>query len=335
MKSGLSCVLTALLAFACCKSMAALTEDDDPNEAEKLLRQSEVLTDIRSPGSHSFRLTALVRIFDEKGHAQDGTYDLQWKSPTAWRDELRNADFSQVRIANTDKLFVSRKPVSVTLGMFQLLNLLTFPDLIRFSPEAAGQKLQIKVTKGSSERALEIAYPGYPSRKVLVIGAQAPLPERLEYKGSHFKYEFRDFVEFSGHQFPRNLIQFDSNKPQIEVDVQELTEATFDASFLDPPPDARWLNWCQHPKPAKLSDADMKKVSPIPWPLRNGALKTPLEIYGIIGTDGQWHNLTVLKSAGKEVDSYWIEALRQQQYSPAKCGERPVEQESVRKFWML
>src|SRR5258708_6595085 len=93
MKYGLSFLLSTLLTFACCKSMAALTEDDDRDEAEKLLRQSEALTDIRSPGSHSFRLIALVRIFDEKGRAQEATYDLQWKSPTAWRDELRSADF--------------------------------------------------------------------------------------------------------------------------------------------------------------------------------------------------------------------------------------------------
>ncbi len=33
-------------------------------EAEKLLKQAEALTDIRSPGSHAFRLTARVKLLD-------------------------------------------------------------------------------------------------------------------------------------------------------------------------------------------------------------------------------------------------------------------------------
>src|SRR5215469_12489283 len=158
---------------------AAPSQKDDADEAEKLLRQAEELTDIRMPGNHSFHLAARVRIHGEKDQTQEVTYDLQWKTPTAWRDELRSVDFSQVRVANEDKLFVSRKPTSLTLEMFQLLKLLEFPDVIRFSPEAVGKKLEIKSSKGSKKRVLEIGYPGYAAQKALLLDSEAPLPERL------------------------------------------------------------------------------------------------------------------------------------------------------------
>jgi hypothetical protein len=313
-------------------SAAATAENDNQVEAEKLLQQAEELTDIRSSGSHEFRLAARVTLFDEKGQTREGTYDLLWKSQTAWQDELRFADFSQVRSAHVDKLFVSRKTPRLTLEAFQLLKLLDFPNLLRFSSEAKAQKLRERTRNGSRERTLEIALPGRSSWKIISLDVSSPIPIRVEFKGSHIGYQFENYVAFNGHQFPRTLIEFDSSKPLIQVQIQELTEATLDVSSLLPPQDARWLRWCAHPEPARRSDLDPFKVTPIPGPLRGGALEHPVAIYGVIGIDGQWHNLAVVKSAGKEVDSYWINEMLQEHFSPAKCGDVPVEQESVREF---
>ena len=105
-----SLIIPVLWAFSCPVLTATPSQKDNADEAEKLLRQAEELTDIRRPGSHPFHLAARVRIHGEKDQTQEAAYDLQWKAPTAWRDELRGAGFSQVRIANDDKLFVNRKP---------------------------------------------------------------------------------------------------------------------------------------------------------------------------------------------------------------------------------
>jgi hypothetical protein len=315
-------------------SAEATAENDNQVEAEKLLQQAEELTDIRSSGSHAFRLAARVSLFDEKGQTREGTYDLLWKSQTAWQDELRFADFSQVRSAHVDKLFVSRKKPRLTLEVFQLLKLLDFPNLLRFGTEAKAQKLRERTRNGSRERILEIALPGRSPWKIISLDLSSPIPIRVEYKGSHFGYQFENYAAFNVHQYPRTLIEFDSNKPLIQVQVQELTEATLDVSSLLPPQDARWVRWCVHPEPARRLDLDPFKVTPIPGPLRGGALEHPVAIYGVIGTDGQWHNLAVVKSAGKEVDSYWMNQMPQERFSPAKCGDVPVEQESVMEFYL-
>jgi hypothetical protein len=54
-----------------------------------------------------------------------------------------------------------------------------------------------------------------------------------------------------------------------------------------------------------------------------------MQIYGIIATDDLWHNLTVLKSAGESVDSYFLNQLTTQKFRPAQCGNTPVEFENV------
>jgi hypothetical protein len=329
-------VISALLALYFFRpwSAGAAAENDNQVEAEKLLQQAEELTDIRSSGSHAFRLVARVSLFDEKGRTREGTYDLLWKSQTAWQDELRFADFSQIRSAHVDKLFINRKTPRLTLGVFQLLGLLEFPNFLRPSPEAKALKLRERTRNGSRERTLEIGLPGRSPWKLVSLDLSSPIPIRVEYKGSHLGYQFGDYAAFNGHQFPRTLIKFDSNKPLIQVQVQELTEVTLDASSLLPPQDARWLPWCPHPEPARRVDLDPFKVTPIPGPLQGGALEHPVAIYGVIGTNGQWRNLGVVKSAGKEVDSYWMNQMLQERFSPARCGEIPVEQESVREFYL-
>jgi hypothetical protein len=57
-----------------------------------------------------------------------------------------------------------------------------------------------------------------------------------------------------------------------------------------------------------------------------------VQIYGIIGTDGAWHNLTVLKSEGEVVDSYFLKTMARAKYSPSTCDGAPVETEEIRDF---
>jgi hypothetical protein len=137
-------------------------------------------------------------------------------------------------------------------------------------------------------------------------------------------------MAFNGHQFPRTLTRLKSNRKLIQVQVQELTEVTGDNSTVVSSRDARWHLWCPHPE--RMTPQNPGKVYPIPWPLRDGALERPVAIYGVIGTDGRWQNLTVVKSGGKEVDEFRLNQLRQERFFPARCGEVPVPLEFVVEF---
>ncbi len=53
-----------------------------------------------------------------KKKATEGQYDLQWKSPTDWQDNLQVADFSQIRTAAVEKLFVKSQYAFLTVGGF-------------------------------------------------------------------------------------------------------------------------------------------------------------------------------------------------------------------------
>lgn len=307
-----------------------MADNDNQGDAETLLREAEEFTDIRATGSHPFHMAAHVKLFDEKAQVTEGTYSLVWKGPTDWQDKLQIGAFSQERTAVVDKLFVSRSTASFTLEVSHLIKLLDFPGLLRFSPDANAQKLHARIRNGSREREIEIALPGRSAWKTIFLEESSPTPTRVEYKGSRFGYRFENYEPFSGHQFPRLLIEFVSDKPLIQIQVQELIEATTDDPTIVPSPNARWYLWCPHPK--AMTSLDAGKVSPIPWPLRGEAIKRPVAIYGVEGKDGKWHNLAVVKSGGKEVDEYWMDEMRQERFSPASCGNISVMHESVMEF---
>jgi hypothetical protein len=324
--------MAVLLGFCLCGpfSEEVIADRDNQADAEKLLREAEELTDIRATGGHPFRMAAHVKVFDERTQATEGTYSLVWKGPTDWQDKLQLGTFSQERTAVVDKLFISRNAASFTLEVSHLLKLLEFPGLLRFSPDAKAQKLHDRIRNGSHEREIDLAFPGRSAWKTIFLEESSATPKRVEYKGSHFGYRFEDYGPFDGHQFPHLLVEFDSHKPLIQIQVQELIDATTGDSTIAPSPNARWYQWCPHPKP--MTSLDAGKVFPIPWPLTEETINRPVAIYGVEGTDGKWHNLTVVKSGGKEADGYWMDVMRQQRFSPASCGDVPVVHESVMKF---
>ncbi|MBZ5539573.1 MAG: hypothetical protein LAN61_03520 [Acidobacteriia bacterium] len=291
-------------------------------EAQKLLQQAEDLTDIRSSGSRSFHLAARVYMYEGKDLAADGTYDLFWASPTAWREEIKFAHFSQVRVAIGDKLSISRNPPILPLEIFRLHELLDFPNVLHPNLAVKPGKVKERTRNGSRERTIEVG------SRIVILDGSSPIPIRVEFKSFHFEYQFKDYVSFDGRQFPRTLAEFILNRPLVQVQVQKLEQAAFDASFFIPPKDATVLRWCPHPEPAKLED--LGALSLLPSQLRDAAHQHVAAIYGIIGIDGRWHDLAVVKSAGKEVDSYWMDQMLQQRYTPAKCAGVPVEQESVK-----
>jgi hypothetical protein len=310
-----------------------MADNDNQVEAEKLLRQAAEQTDIRSPGSHAFHLTARVKVFDKRGQTNEGTYDLVWKTPTDWQDKLRIGDFSQERTAVVGKLFVDRNTSSLTLEVYQLLKLLEFPALLRYNSEAKAQKLRERTRDGVHERVIEVGYRGQTTRDIISLDGSSPIPTLVGHQGFPSADRFENYVAFNGHQFPRTLTKLKANRPLIQVhqvQVQELTDVTIANSTIVHSPDARWYLWCPHPEPITMQNPG--KIYPIPWPLRGGPLDRPSAIYGVVGTDGGWHNLAVVKSAGKEVDEFRMNQLRQDRFSPARCGEVPVLQEFVMEF---
>lgn len=312
----------------------AIPAQDQKSEAEKLLREAHERTDIRATDGRPFRLTAIIELLDEQGQTKQGNYRLFWESPTKWQDELTFPDFSQTRLASGEKLFTQRKPIPLTMEMFRLLHFLEFPDSIR--PALVGTPTNVKevAKEGKQETAIKTEV----NDKVwwtFYVEKATSVPSQVESASGKTRLSFEKYEEFAGHLFPRLLIETRSNQMSIRVQVQELTGANYKPETFAPPPDAPYIRWCPNAVPAKPLHQRDSVFIPIPWPLRNGtALKKHAVFYGIIGTDGVWQNLTVVKSAGREADDFWRGTLVRERFTPAMCGNEAVVEEMVQELFM-
>jgi hypothetical protein len=181
-------------------------------------------------------------------------------------------------------------------------------------------------------------------RRRIYVDGSTPVPSRIESKGTIFrvqynynepiffevKFQLGDYTEFHGLQFPRTLSQFEENVQKSHIRVEELVDARYEESTFVPPADSHWIRWCAQPEPPRLETPTPVLPNPaLPPQFRTGGPPSEVVISGIIGTDGQWHNLEAVKSAGTIVDSFWMNVLQKQRYAPAQCGQVPVEYEMM------
>jgi hypothetical protein len=137
----------------------------------------------------------------------------------------------------------------------------------------------------------------------------ASVPTHIESSTRKTRFVYQDYMIFAGHQFPRLLMGTSADSQSIRMQVQELATSAYKPDVFVPPPDAPFVGGCRNATPAK--PVQRGGTVNIPWPLRTGpAPKKHVVVYGMIGTDGLWRNLTVVKSAGKEADASWTSDLR-------------------------
>jgi len=206
----------------------------------------------------------------------------------------------------------------------------------------------MKNTEGSRERWVEIAHESQHWKRIYFRDS-ASVPTRIEYKGAalgmrypykefDLKFDLGNYVEFHGLQFPRTLRRLESNVLKVQVQVQEWVEATYGEADFVPPDDSHWIRWCPNAMPPRLESPLLQARSPagisasFPPQLRTGGPTSRVVIDGIVGTDGMWHNLDVVKSEGKTVDEFWLDQMHRQKFTPARCGETPVEAEMMIEF---
>jgi hypothetical protein len=315
-----SCIVLALVGLF----GSSHADEKTSVQAQKLFAEAVQLTDIRAPGSTPFRLNARLVSTEDKDHPLEATYSLEWQSPTSWRDEISAPNYKEVRVAWNDRLFISRNPPNPVSEFFQLRRLIELPVRFDLNPIMRIEKLSEKRSQGTSQRIVEVSANHRFSIEVY-INDSVPTISRIESKGAlspmypfydfDSSLEYGDYTEFHGHQFPHKLIQRTSGRTTGEVEIVELTEAPSQTTSFDPPLDAHWIRWCAHPIPARaIPNWDQLRLKPPPQ-FRPGAPPLHVQIYGIIGTDGAWHNLTVLKSEGEVVDSYFLRTVDRTKYS--------------------
>src|SRR5713226_2319508 len=98
---------------------------------QDLLTRALAMVDIRAEGSPAFHMRATVQFYNKGMPSSPARYDLKWRSPSSWREEIEAGDLRQIRIADADKLWEHRNLPYFTPAVEQIEKVIEFPQHIR------------------------------------------------------------------------------------------------------------------------------------------------------------------------------------------------------------
>ena len=303
--------------------LLAIGKDKRQQEAVALLAKARELSDIRCEGCPAFRMKARVRVWDLKGKPIDGIYTLVWASPRQWRDEISLPNFTQARVGGGNKLRQRRSPRFLPVQMFRLMETLDFTRRLR--PGLEGQAWKIK--KHTTSKCIELRFTLEPRRELCFDSRDGRLLREQVRGPSALTYEYGDYSLWGKRLIPRLLRSLEDDAAFAEARVEELTvpEQLSPESFAAPPGSEEWPS-CAEPEPASMLHQPPPRY---PEQARWAGITGVVSVYGVIGVDGKAQRMTVVRSAGTELDRAALSAIENWRYRPSMCAGTPIPVETL------
>jgi protein TonB len=315
-------------------SSSAVSADKKQNQQEALQFLNRVRETIKfgAPDSPLFLLRAhVVAAPMERGKPPiDGTYALTWASRDRWREEITFPGYHRVRVAAQNKLWTAAEVPFEPVRIFQLTQLFDLRSQWTRRPGETANLQKAKKHKGVDTQCVEIRSESDLGREVCA-DASSLLPLRMEmlapYNPLRASFDYAEFQPIVGKQFPRVMRAFEGERLALEVRVDELAKnLTPDESIFAPPAQAISRDWCADMEPARA----IEKPGPrYPHAAMTSRKQGVVSVYAVVGVDGSLNDLTVVRSAGQDLDAATLAALARWKYHPAVCGDRPVPFEDV------
>jgi TonB family protein len=245
-----------------------------------------------------------------------------WAAHDRWRREVQLGDFQQVEIRNGDKLYTSRNLSFTPVRVGAVIDLLLFAQ----SPE----NLIVKKQKQRSENGVEMVClevkgengKGKPHEICIDSNSHDMVSDNWKETPDESRREqYSDYLDFTGHRYPRKLELFVNGSKVIAAQVDNLSTTTFDDALLVPPKGATERRQCMGMKHAiAVSTPD-----PLyPKSASENKLSGDTIVAMTVLTDGSVTGIQLIGRAAQSMDEATLQTLRKWKFKPAMCGTEPV-----------
>jgi len=250
-----------------------------------------------------------------------GHLTLKWKEKDKWWDKVVMGDFEQIEVRNGDKLYTKRNINFTPARIKELTSLLHFGDgsetlLVKKQRERTenGTRLLCLRVDGKVRGKNHEVCLSFVSHDIVSDDWQEPPDQKRTEL-------YKDYVDFGGHRYPRNLELIVNGSKVITATVGELTNAAIDQSLLVAPDGAIERRQC----------ADMKHAIPLntPEPMypksasENG-LTGDTTVAMTVLADGSVSDVQLIGTAARSMDEATLRTLKGWKFKPAMCGADPV-----------
>jgi TonB family protein len=245
-----------------------------------------------------------------------------WAAHDRWRREVQLGDFQQVEIRNGDRLYTSRNLPFTPFRVNELISLLQFAG----SPDSLLVKKQKQRSDNGAEMVcLEVKSEngkGRPHEICLDSNSHDMVSDNWKEPPDESRREqYSDYLDFTGHRYPRKLELFVNGSKVIAAQVENLSTTRLDDALLVPPKGATERRQCTGLKHAiAVSTPD-----PLyPKSASENKLGGDTIVAMTVLTDGSVTDIQLVGRAAQSMDEATIQTLRKWKFKPAMCGTEPV-----------
>jgi hypothetical protein len=303
---------------------------DDVSETEALVTKAHERTNLTAIGNPPFRLEASLFFNDPSGDARippaRGKYTFTWAAPDKWREDAELLHLKQIEIASGSALWTKRNAPYPSHNYWWTRNAMA---IIRGAVYHFDSHTRVEISQISGRNVVCAKNGVAQIRAELCLDTVTALPF-LEYDGTlNLQYTFAEWTQWGNRWYPRKIQAFNGTQLVLRVEISSVNNAPPESKWIGPPPEATQREWCPDMQPARLSEAIETAVLPDPNAPPGTTPLVGAIVYGIIGKDGSWLDLSVLESPDFKAAYEMLERLRQARNLPATCRGVPVESETI------
>ncbi|MGC1105372.1 MAG: energy transducer TonB [Candidatus Acidiferrales bacterium] len=277
-------------------------------------------------------MSGTINVKESHGKAITGAYLLKWVSPDQWREEIRFANYTRIRVGGKDQYWQSRTTDYEIEPVLELDQALGFLKEFHVRSNASGLPAMKSIKFHEAEKH------GHKLDCVTLVPSEDYYSTSGDYcfdaAGGWFVSQTRDslqlsnFIPFGGEYFPGSVHTNQESAARVDLQLNSITPlGKMDGADFRPPANASAWPACDDP------DALPKLKSEIPPHYPDNEkyehVSGTVFIYATMGIDGQLHNLKVLSAPDTGLANAALTAVEQWQYTPEMCHGAPVPVETL------
>ena len=272
-----------------------------------------------------FHLQGRFRLQASPENPVEGTYTLDWVSPTRWREQLETSNFHEIEVGGSGKVWLLRSTKYEPLVAYRVEDALSFYGRLTFR---SGEVVtSLKRTNSSKVVCLKTRLNKW-TKYSMCFDTDSGILVREEDPASLATpspvFEFRGYRPLGPHElFPREISETEKGVVSLGVDIDALSELhEIRSSLFNPPAGAVERPGCQNPAPP----TGIKVTNPrYPKSARKHHVQGIVSLSLFIDAGGTVQNLTVLRTPSPDLASTTVSTIRKEwKFKPAVCDGRSV-----------
>ncbi|HEX4824933.1 MAG TPA: hypothetical protein VFV19_11545 [Candidatus Polarisedimenticolaceae bacterium] len=301
-------------------------------DAATALAHAREVTNIKSEGAPPFHLRASLWIAEAKQDGKEGRYEIWWRAPSSWREEIDYPGRHQIAGQDGERAWILTDAPYQSLRIFDVVNAI---DVAASAKLPAGGTIESVKESHRAGTKIRLRQHGRFPWSEIIIDAQIGAPIRHETGPSASAMQrFRTTIEYENYRpwhersFPALIRRRDASKTVLEIRVMELEDLDSDAARWSRPDGATNRPICTDEELAAELSCDIGPEMPLDTPQFPGTRSSgTASVRAVLARDGRVHDIVVVDSLNFEADGELIRYLESWRCRPLTCGGVPVDAE--------